>query len=70
VLAFAMSDMAGRNFERWPILNTWIWPNTPPMLEATTYMGQTAFVLDYIRDRAQWMADAVNSSRFLIGQFD
>ncbi|TVP86732.1 MAG: hypothetical protein EA375_00860 [Acholeplasmataceae bacterium] len=70
VLAHAMSDMAGRNFHRWQILNMWVWPNTPPMLEATTYMGQTEFVLDYIQYRAQWMAEAVNSSRFLNGQFD
>lgn len=70
MLAFAMSDMAERNFERWPILNMWVWPNTPPMLEATTYMGQADFVLDYIQQRAQWMASAVNSSRFLTGQFD
>lgn len=42
----------GPNFERWPVLGEWVWPN---YFVAETYEEEIAFVQDWISDRLQWM---------------
>lgn len=41
-----------RNYERWPIINEWIWPN--PEVQGS-YDGEVDFLKDFITDRLRWM---------------
>ena len=47
-----MDDAVERNFNRWPILGTWIWPNVEV---AGSYEGEIQYLKDWIRDRLDWM---------------
>jgi hypothetical protein len=69
VLADGLEAMATRNFFIWNILGFWVWPNTPPMLEARTFREQVDFVYEYIDERSQWMYQAVHSTNYRNGVF-
>lgn len=55
-LASSLELYAERNFSRWPILNTYIWPN-PEILITETYDEQTRFVSNFLKDRMQWLLE-------------
>lgn len=70
VLAESISDMAERNFERWPIMETYIWPNPPEMMERHTHALQVEYVLNYLLLRSNWMDKAIDGSSYASGYFD
>ena len=41
-----------RNFERWPILSTWVWPNR---VVTGSYDGEVLAMGDWLFDRIKWM---------------
>jgi len=41
-----------RNFQRWPILDTYVWPNS---YVGNTYSNEMWFLRNWIDDRLQWM---------------
>ena len=41
-----------RNFMRWPILGTWVWPNN---FVGTTYQEEIDYLKQWISERAAWM---------------
>lgn len=41
-----------RNFERWPILGTYVWPNS---FIGTNYENEMSYLKDWIGDRLNWM---------------
>jgi len=41
-----------RNFQRWPILGTWVWPN---YYVGQTYDDEVAYLKNWIKDRCGWM---------------
>ena len=41
-----------RNYEKWPVLNEWVWPN--PEVHGS-YEGEIDFLKDFITDRLFWM---------------
>ena len=43
-----MGDAVGRNFERWPILGEWIWPN---YFVGNDYESEVAWMSDWTRER-------------------
>ena len=51
-MASYLDESKDRNFNRWPILGTYIWPNnaTPP-----DYAGEIAYLKNWISDRFAWM---------------
>ena len=51
-LELRISEGAGRNFVRWPILNDWVWPN-PVWLG--THAAEVDRVRDWLLDRAAWI---------------
>jgi hypothetical protein len=69
ILADGLSSMATRNFLVWDIMGFWVWPNTPPMLEARTFFEQVDFVYRYIDERSQWLYQAVHSTNYQNGRF-
>ncbi len=66
----AMQPVANRNFNRWDILNHYVWPNPNEVVSQTTYQGQVDYIYNYIDQRATWMYYAVQSPNFQNGIFD
>ena len=69
VFGLTMHGAAERNFEKWPILSTYVWPNPPEMVNARTYQGQVNYVRLYIALRAIWMFETLNTQAFLDGEY-
>jgi subtilisin-like proprotein convertase family protein len=46
-----------RNFEKWPILGMYVWPNPAPY--ATTYSGEIDALKKWIRTRLAWLDDSM-----------
>ena len=51
----ASSGAAGRNFRRWPVLGTRVWPNPPSAVTRTTYGSEVAALRAWLRARVAWM---------------
>ncbi len=47
-----LSVVQVRNFERWPILGTWVWPNR---VVTGSYDGETIALKTWLIDRINWM---------------
>ncbi len=69
VLEDSISDMAERNFMKWDIMNTYVWPNPAEVLAQTTHHGQVQYVLSFMNLRAEWMHDEINSQDFYYAEF-
>lgn len=50
--AAALQQAQEANFERWPILDQYVWPNPVVM---GSYMAEVEFMLDWLQLRADWM---------------
>lgn len=50
--AYLEENKAGfdRNFERWQILGTYVWPNPDSLIRITSWQGQLDFVKDYLKN--------------------
>ena len=66
----AKIPLAQRNFERWPILGEYVWPNPPGMLTKSTVEHQHDYLLNFIIRRAYWMYKEVQTSAFTQGRFE
>lgn len=55
-LGVSLIPYAERNFNRWPVLNEYVWPN-PSMLLTETYFEQVIFVKNFLNDRMMWMVE-------------
>jgi hypothetical protein len=51
-LVVEMGDAIGRNFDRWPILGTYQWPNS---YVGQTYADEEAFLRTWVNDRLAWL---------------
>ncbi len=51
-----LSEAQARNFDRWPILGMYVWPNA---YVAQTYAEELEYVKQWVRDRLQWMDAAL-----------
>ena len=69
-LSVSLEDMAERNFERWPILNEYVWPNPSEVLEADTFLEQVDVIYRYLTNRSIWMSEAVFFPSYAEGDFD
>ena len=52
------SDAIKRNFERWPILGQWIWPNS---YVGTTYESEINYLKNWLSQRLTWMDSNIPS---------
>lgn len=69
VLASSISNMANRNFLKWDIMNSYVWPNPSEVLAQTTHAGQVQYVLSFMNLRAEWMHEEINSQDFYYAEF-
>jgi len=51
-LVSLLTPASVRNFERWPILDQWVWPN---YFVGDTYLKEINWLKDWIRERLQWL---------------
>ncbi len=47
------AEAAGRNFQKWPVLGTYVWPNYD--YSNTTYAGEVRWLRDWIEDRLEYL---------------
>ena len=50
-----LKDAQKRNFERWPVLGTYIWPNN---YVGNSYSDEIHYIRDWILERVAWLDDA------------
>ena len=70
VLHESIRPIANSNFERWNILGSYVWPNPYEVRIANTYEGQILVLIDFIRNRANWLTYAVSTDEYQQGIFD
>ena len=51
-IANELAEPQIRNFKKWNILNTWVWPNN---YVSGSYAGEITYLKNWIRDRIVWM---------------
>ncbi|MEW6746153.1 MAG: CotH kinase family protein [Planctomycetota bacterium] len=49
-----------RNFVRWPILGTYVWPNPPGWGDRVTYQDEIEYLRDWLTARLAWMDSQVD----------
>lgn len=52
--ATLLADAQARNFQRWPVLGQYVWPNS---FVGDTYEEEVDFLKDWLIDRLDWMDD-------------
>ncbi|MDP3149203.1 MAG: CotH kinase family protein [Ignavibacteria bacterium] len=52
------SEAQPRNYQRWPILGTWVWPN---YYVGQTYDDEVTYFKNWIKDRLGWMDEELHN---------
>jgi len=53
-------DARVKNFTKWDILNSYVWPNPEVLVKANTVTKQDDFLENYIVERVEWLTDEYN----------
>jgi hypothetical protein len=53
--AASLETAAGRNFDRWPVLGEYVWPNDFGAEERQTYAEEVSYLKEWLEDRTAWM---------------
>jgi hypothetical protein len=53
--AALLSEAQERNFQRWPILGEYVWPNDEGHAERTTYAEEIDYLKDWLQKRLAWI---------------
>ena len=56
--AASMQQAQLNNFQRWPVLETYVWPN---YAIPGSYAGEIAYLDAFLRARIEWMDSQLNS---------
>lgn len=57
-----IDDAQKRNFEKWPILGKYVWPNLNAE-SRTTYRQELDYMLDFFNQRIRWMNTEIEAGR-------
>ena len=63
-LAELNSKSAQKNFERWPILGTYVWPNVEGYENRLTYQSEVVCLSDWLEKRYNWFDSNINNIVF------
>ena len=55
-LVMHVGDAADRNFERWPTIGSWIWPNS---FVGQTYQSEVNYLKNWVKDRLNWIDENI-----------
>ncbi len=50
-----LNEAQVRNFQKWPILGTYVWPNPNGYNERNTFQKEVDFVKNFLRNRTAWI---------------
>ncbi len=64
-LTTSVEEAQVRNYKRWPVLNTWVWPN---VFCCGTYADHTDFLRKWLIKRLEWMDNAAKT--LYIGKYE
>ena len=53
--AALLDEAQGRNFERWPVLGEYVWPNAPGWEDRDTYAAEVEYLKGWLRERMAWL---------------
>ncbi len=70
VLSESIATKADRNFEKWDIMETYIWPNPYEVMAESTFLGQVSYVEEYLHLRSDWMYETMLEYNYEHGIFD
>ena len=56
-VASHLQESRARNFQRWPVLGVWVWPN---YYVGQTYQDEITYLKNWITGRLLWMNSAIN----------
>lgn len=58
--AEALGDAPDRNFDRWPVLGRYVWPNDDGARKRETFDEEVDYLADWVVARARWLDGAVS----------
>lgn len=58
--AMLLEEAAARNFERWPVLGEYVWPNDFGAVERTSYAEEVDYLKTWLLARAAWIDQELN----------
>jgi len=53
--ATLLQEAQKRNFEKWPVLGEYVWPNDFGHADRTTYEEEVEYLKNWIEDRCEWL---------------
>jgi len=56
-----IKEAAQRNFTRWTILDEYVWPNPPAMVNIHTHLGQVEYIRSFLINRSAWLINELNT---------
>lgn len=59
-----IKEAAVRNFDRWPILGEYVWPNPQEMVDIKTHKGQVDFIKEYLNKRSTWLINEMKTKGY------
>ena len=60
--AALLTKSQAKNFERWPILGSYVWPNAPGFEKRDTYESEIEYLKEWLHARIEWMDGEINKS--------
>lgn len=54
-IAGVLGEAAARNYQRWPILGQYVWPNASGYQNRTTYLSEITWMTNWIAGRFAWI---------------
>ena len=59
-----IKEAANRNFERWPIMGDYVWPNPEEMVNIKTHKGQVDYIKTYLNKRSTWLINEMQTKGY------
>jgi spore coat protein CotH len=70
ILSASIGDQVAKNFDKWQILDEYVWPNPQELVEANTFALQVIYIDNYLKDRAEWLLTAMDQDDYEEGVFE
>ena len=65
VLGVSLIPYSTKNFERWDVFNSYLWPNPMFMVEFETHMDHVLWNKNFIFERSKWYQEAMFRQPFV-----
>jgi len=69
VLSQSILTEANRNFDKWSIMDIYVWPNPEEVMNENTFLGQVSYLEIYLHERSNWMYGIMFEDDYINGIF-